>query len=88
MFSFWLRRKSAYDAALDMAPSSVRSIFITDCPHLSDFFIDFISVKRGRPSTVINSCSRPRIPLSQLVASDRLGDAYYTSANVGGSQSH
>jgi len=54
-----------------------RPKFITYCPRLSDF-TDFISVKRGRPSTVINSCSWQCIPLSQLVASDRLGDAYYT----------
>ena len=46
-----------------------RPKFIADCPRLSDL-IDFISVKRGRPLTVINSCSR-RISLSQLVASDR-----------------
>ena len=50
-----------------------RPVSVTDCPRLSDF-IDFISVKRGRPSsTVINSCSRRRIPLSQLGTSHRLG---------------
>ena len=66
-------RASCVQRGIPMAPPPPPS----DCPRLSDF-IDFISVKRGRLSIVINSCSRRRIPLSHLVASDRLRDAYYT----------